>query len=416
MYDATSPPPAFLNYFDGQASQLCDLLSTALQQSTAAYARLPRESQHILIERTVAALREALIQGHSGPLLDTLAEAESPADPTPLGDSQAYFQMVRRCASTMLKPFVAQDLDSGVAALDRIADVLTQAETALLGRQIVEFERLHDDLSRQVATQRMEARTFVALAENAPDGIAVVGLQGIVNYANPSFQRMTGYGDQIVGMPMIECFPPEEADRPLAIIQHVVEHGMWQGVATYQRKDRSTFQGHLSVFALRDPDGQPLAFPGIVRDITSEIRHEQERNSLHEQVIATQQAMLRELSTPIIPLADDVIVMPLVGGIDSTRAQQVLETLLEGVAAHHASIVILDITGVPIVDTHVADALIRTAQAAKLLGTQLVLTGIRPEVAQTIVGLALDFRNIITQATLQSGIAFALAQRGRNAL
>jgi rsbT co-antagonist protein RsbR len=133
-------------------------------------------------------------------------------------------------------------------------------------------------------------------------------------------------------------------------------------------------------------------------------------------VIATQQAMLRELSTPIIPLADDVIVMPLVGGIDSTRAQQVLETLLEGVAAHHASIVILDITGVPIVDTHVADALIRTAQAAKLLGTQLVLTGIRPEVAQTIVGLALDFRNIITQATLQSGIAFALAQRGRNAL
>jgi rsbT co-antagonist protein RsbR len=90
--------------------------------------------------------------------------------------------------------------------------------------------------------------------------------------------------------------------------------------------------------------------------------------------------------------------------------------LLDGVVTHHAAIVILDITGVPIVDTHVANALVRTAQAVKLLGTQLVITGIRPEVAQTIVGLALDLRNIVTQATLQSGIAFALLQRGRSTL
>jgi rsbT co-antagonist protein RsbR len=102
--------------------------------------------------------------------------------------------------------------------------------------------------------------------------------------------------------------------------------------------------------------------------------------------------------------------MPLIGSVDSRRAQQVIETLLQGIAASGAQVAILDITGVPVVDTQVADALIRAAQAVKLLGAQVVLTGIRPEVAQTLVGLGTDLRGIVTRSSLQSGIAYATSR------
>jgi rsbT co-antagonist protein RsbR len=149
----------------------------------------------------------------------------------------------------------------------------------------------------------------------------------------------------------------------------------------------------------------------VARDITPQRNAEAERIALQDQVIAAQQAALRELSTPIIPLTDQVVAMPLIGTIDSSRAQQVIETLLEGVTATRATTAILDITGVQVVDTQVANALLRAAQAVKLLGAQVVLTGIRPEVAQTLVGLGLDMSTIVTRSSLQSGISFALAGR-----
>jgi ABC-type sugar transport system substrate-binding protein/anti-anti-sigma regulatory factor len=127
-----------------------------------------------------------------------------------------------------------------------------------------------------------------------------------------------------------------------------------------------------------------------------------------DEIIRSQEAALRELSTPLIPLSDAVVVMPLIGTVDSKRAQQILETLLQGVATTRATTVILDITGVLVVDTQVANALVRAAQAVKLLGAGVVLTGIRPEVAQTLVGLGIDLRGIVTLGTLQSGVAFAL--------
>jgi anti-anti-sigma regulatory factor len=127
-----------------------------------------------------------------------------------------------------------------------------------------------------------------------------------------------------------------------------------------------------------------------------------------DEIIRSQEAALRELSTPLIPLSDAVMVMPLIGAIDSKRAQQILEALLQGVAATRATTVILDITGVLVVDTQVANALVRAAQAVKLLGAGVVLTGIRPEVAQTLVGLGVDLRGIATLGTLQSGVALAL--------
>jgi rsbT co-antagonist protein RsbR len=102
--------------------------------------------------------------------------------------------------------------------------------------------------------------------------------------------------------------------------------------------------------------------------------------------------------------------MPLVGTIDSQRAQQVMEALLEGISAYRATTVIIDITGVRVVDTQVAQALLQSAQAARLLGAQVFLTGIQPQIAQTLVGLGVDLSGIQTQGSLQAGIASALRQ------
>lgn len=100
--------------------------------------------------------------------------------------------------------------------------------------------------------------------------------------------------------------------------------------------------------------------------------------------------------------------MPLIGALDTERAQQMMETLLEAVARHRAQMVILDITGVHGIDTPVANALVSTAQAVQLLGAQVVLTGIRPPVAQMLVQLGVDLKGMVTQSTLQAGIAYAM--------
>lgn len=146
-----------------------------------------------------------------------------------------------------------------------------------------------------------------------------------------------------------------------------------------------------------------------------ELEHAKEEQShLQAQLLATQQSMIRELSTPMLPLSDKVIAMPLVGTIDSSRATMVMETLLEGIAQYHANIAIVDITGVKIVDTRVAQALIQTAQAVKLLGAQVILTGIQPQIAQTLIHLDVDLGGIVTRSTLQAGVEWALQNTNHN--
>jgi rsbT co-antagonist protein RsbR len=116
---------------------------------------------------------------------------------------------------------------------------------------------------------------------------------------------------------------------------------------------------------------------------------------------------IRELSSPVIPVLDGVLIMPLIGAIDSERATLLVTALLSAIEQHHAMIVLMDVTGVPLVDTQVARVLLQAADAARLLGAEPILVGIRPELAQTIVGLGLDLSSLKTQADLQSGIRYA---------
>jgi rsbT co-antagonist protein RsbR len=151
----------------------------------------------------------------------------------------------------------------------------------------------------------------------------------------------------------------------------------------------------------------------IYEEITERKRSEEalRQAMLQEEIINAQKAALDELSTPLIPISDNILVMPLIGTMDTRRAQQVMDTILYGLNETGSGFLIIDITGVTIIDTQVANAFIRAAHAAKLLGAQVLLTGIRPEVAQTLVGLGIDLSNIITCSSLQRGIAQATSMQ-----
>jgi anti-anti-sigma regulatory factor len=124
---------------------------------------------------------------------------------------------------------------------------------------------------------------------------------------------------------------------------------------------------------------------------------------------------VRELSTPVIPVHDGVLVLPLVGMIDTSRSAQVMESLLNAIQKERAQVVIIDITGVPTVDTGVANHLIRSTRAAALLGAMCVLVGVAPAVAQTLVQIGVDFGDLVTRSDLQAGIAYALDRIDRGA-
>ncbi|HKR34971.1 MAG TPA: STAS domain-containing protein [Steroidobacteraceae bacterium] len=131
-----------------------------------------------------------------------------------------------------------------------------------------------------------------------------------------------------------------------------------------------------------------------------------------ESVIARQQEELIELSTPVVQLWDGILALPLIGTLDSERTQVVMESLLERLVATGSSLAVIDITGVPTVDTLVAQHLLKTVAAAQLMGADCIISGIRPQIAQTIVHLGIDLSAVATKASLADAFGLALKRRG----
>ena len=178
----------------------------------------------------------------------------------------------------------------------------------------------------------------------------------------------------------------------------------------------------LAVFALKDAvyelvSGaaellpEYLAFSRMMDDLG--LHTFETYSAAREQIIADQAEAMLELSTPVIRVWEGVIAVPLVGTLDSARTQLVMEKLLETLVATGADHAVLDITGVPTVDTEVAQHLLKTVSAARLLGAECIVSGIRPQVAQTIVSLGIEFGDIATKATLADALAYALSRTGQ---
>jgi rsbT co-antagonist protein RsbR len=131
-----------------------------------------------------------------------------------------------------------------------------------------------------------------------------------------------------------------------------------------------------------------------------------------EEIISRQQQELLELSTPVVRLWENVLALPLIGTLDSARTQIVMQNLLEAIVQTRSDFAIIDITGVPVVDTLVAQHLLKTVAAARLMGADCLISGIRPQIAQTIIHLGVDLTNVTTKATLADAFAVALKRSG----
>jgi rsbT co-antagonist protein RsbR len=132
-----------------------------------------------------------------------------------------------------------------------------------------------------------------------------------------------------------------------------------------------------------------------------------------EEIVARQQEEMLELSTPVVRLWDGILALPLIGTLNSARTQIVMENLLQRIMETGSTIAIIDITGVPLVDTLVAQHLLKTVAAARLMGADCIISGIRPQIAQTIVHLGVDLANVTTKATLADAFAVALQRTGQ---
>jgi rsbT co-antagonist protein RsbR len=292
------------------------------------------------------------------------------------------------------------------------------ADPTYLRRRVAELEHvlqtqtdLLSKLQMSAASSRQREDRWRELIDLSPDAMIVTNVQGRITLLNRQTEVLFGYDraellDQPVEILMPASFHHKHVgwrDQYLAAPQ-TRPMGLGLNLAAV-RKDGQEFSVEISLSPWTSEDG--LMVICTIRDITKQKQAELERQSLQEEIIQMQEALLHELSTPLIPISNQVLVMPLVGSVDSRRAQQIVETLLEGINARRAASVILDITGVRVVDTQVANTLLRAAQAARLLGTQVILSGIRPEVAQTLVGLGVDLSTITTCSSLQHGIAYA---------
>jgi rsbT co-antagonist protein RsbR len=204
--------------------------------------------------------------------------------------------------------------------------------------------------------------------------------------------------------------PVTMADLPLAKAMQGIETRNAEYMV--KRKDGSIGWEVVDGVPIYNKERQLIAGLIIFPDITERKQGEAERERLQQEIIETQQRAIAELSTPVIPIMDRIIVMPLVGSIDSMRARDITRSLLAGVSQHRAKVVILDVTGVGIMDTGIVNHLNKTIQAARLKGARTIVTGISDAVAEAIVDLGIDWSKITTLSDLQTGLITALDSLG----
>lgn len=304
--------------------------------------------------------------------------------------------------------------------------------------RVLELERRISDLQQQMARDAAEMEQLRAradeyeriagilhtLADNIPDWVLVKDRNHRYRFANKAYAAsLHMQPDEMLGKDDIELGFPEynvkgDPERGIRGFWADDRQVMESGEPLIIPRDIATINGEEHIFftsklPLKDGQGDIWGVLVLCHDVTDQhAASEAKRQSMeHEALIAAQQAAIRELSTPLIPVADGVVVMPIIGTVESTRALQIMETLLTGITQYHAHTALLDITGVKVIDTQIAAALVRSAQSARLLGTDVILTGISPEVAQTLVHIGADLGALKTHSSLQRGIAYALQRQ-----
>ena len=249
---------------------------------------------------------------------------------------------------------------------------------------------------------------YHVLVEQVRDyAIITLDPDGYVTTWNTGAELLKGYRpEEIIGQHFSCFYPPEDVARGKTTmeLQQAAATGRFEDEDWRVRKDGTRFWANVVITALRDPEGQLIGFGKLTRDLTERKRS--------EEMVARQAREILEVATPVVQVWQGVVVVPLIGIFDDERAAQLMERLLHAVEQTKATVALVDITGVPMIDTQTAQHLIETVTAVRLLGAQVVLTGIRPALAQTLIHLGIDLSHIATRPSLAGGLHVAFELLG----
>jgi PAS domain S-box-containing protein len=235
--------------------------------------------------------------------------------------------------------------------------------------------------------------------------IILLDKEGKVLTWNAGAERLKGWkAQEIIGQHFSKFYPPEEVAKGKTELElkTTAEEGRFEDEGWRIRKDGSRFWANVIMTALRDKEGQLRGFGKVTRDLT---RPREAEEKLKRQA----QEILEMATVPVVQVWEGIVLVPLIGMLDSQRTQQLMERLLHRVTETGSPFAVLDITGVPTIDTQTAQHLIETISAVRLLGSEVILTGVRPVIAQTLVHLGIDLSNVQTRASLASGLQVAMA-------
>jgi PAS domain S-box-containing protein len=301
------------------------------------------------------------------------------------------------------------DPSSGTTTYVLTATDVTQKRSLNdLTRTTKDLETWAEQSAAALAQQSKELGIFAALVASCAEAIAIVNPNETVHYVNAAFAKLFDVATGISWPELLLALGVDENAARALYAANLADEA-WQSMVTLERPQLGTLHAELSSFSIVDVTSRKIGLAIVVRDLSAYKEVEVERARLHAEIVAAQAAAIRELSTPLLPIGPGILAMPLVGTIDAARGRRILDTLLLGIHEHYASVAILDVTGVRQINADVADMLLRSARAAELLGTNVLLTGVSPFVAKTIIQLGADLSRVKTLATLEQGIRAAFA-------
>jgi PAS domain S-box-containing protein len=245
----------------------------------------------------------------------------------------------------------------------------------------------------------LESSTEYSIICKSPDGVIVLWNEGA--------RRNYGWEPaEVVGRMRGDVLhqPADVRDGlPARMRDGALRSGKWEGVVTRRRKDGSTFPARVVMTPTRSAAGDLAGFLLISKDITDEIRlSELLASSLHRA-----EETIRGLSTPVLLLAPGLLLVPLVGSLDSSRTERLMPVLLESIRERRARAIVIDVTGVPSIDTGAATRLLQTASACRLMGARTVMSGIPIDIASALADLEVDMTGVLVAGDLQSGLSQA---------
>jgi PAS domain S-box-containing protein len=254
--------------------------------------------------------------------------------------------------------------------------------------------------ARDVTAQKQASQYARSLIEASLDPLVTISAEGKITDVNEGSIKVTGMSrEKLIGTDFSDYFT--EPERAREGYQQVFAKGFVTDYPlTIRHKDGRLTDVLYNAAVYKDARGNVLGVFAAARDITG-------RKQAEEQ-IKQQSREIMELSTPVMQVWQGVVVAPLIGSLDSNRTQQFMERLLERIVETNSPVALVDIMGVPTIDTQTAQHLIETISAVRLLGAQVVLTGVRPAIAQTLVHLGIDLTGIVTRSSLAAGLQVAL--------